>query len=292
MSWLQVSFEVDRSRVEALAEALDAAGALAVTLEDAQNEPVYEPLPQSVALWRTTRLRALFDDETAVSEVLSTLGQTLGTAPLTPVEISRLEERDWQREHEAQWSPLVFGNRLWIGAPWHPRPSGQLATVVLSPGLAFGTGSHPTTALCLEWLAECALEGATVVDYGCGSGILAIAAARIGARRVWAVDHDLQALQATRENSAANDLGHRVIAVPPDDLPSVSADFLVANLLARPLLELAPKLLALTRRGGRLALSGILETQTRQVSEAYEPWMSPVQVQSRDGWTLLEGVRQ
>jgi ribosomal protein L11 methyltransferase len=289
---MQMMFDVPRDRAESLAEALEAAGALSVALEDAQHVPLYEPAPGSITLWPITRLKALFEECVDPSEVLSALESSLEACPPSPSAVEQVEERDWQRECEARFSPRLFGGRLWVGPSWQLPPRDHREYVVLDPGLAFGTGGHPTTALCLEWLAGRSLAGTTVVDYGCGSGILSVAAARLGAQQVWGVDHDPQALQATSQNAGLNELSHRVRAVLPEDLPRLQGDLVVANILATPLVELAPKLAALLRSGSRMALSGILEGQARQVREAYEPWVRFGEVRVREGWALLGGVRR
>jgi ribosomal protein L11 methyltransferase len=285
-------FDVPRDRAESLAEALEAAGALAVALEDAQDVPLYEPAPGSITLWPITRLKALFEECVQPRDVLSALESSLEACPPTPSAVEAVEERDWQRECEARFSPRLFGERLWVGPSWHRPPGDRAEYVVLDPGLAFGTGGHPTTALCLEWLTRQSLAETTVVDYGCGSGILSVAAARLGALQVWGVDHDPQARQATSRNAWLNDLGNRVCVVSPEDLPGVKRDFVVANILAAPLVELAGRLAGLLGPGGRMALSGILEEQARQVREAYEPWVRFGEARVQEGWTLLSGMRR
>jgi ribosomal protein L11 methyltransferase len=294
VQWIEIRFEVPRDDAECLSEALEAAGALAVGLEDARDEPLYEPAPGSLPLplWSLTRLVALFEDGTDVAKVLKTLSIILTAGVPTPVRIAAVEERDWQRECQENFTPQLFADRLWVCRTWHRPPDGPAKHVILDPGLAFGTGSHPTTALCLEWLAARSLERATVVDYGCGSGILGIGAARLGADVVWAVDIDSQALTATAENARLNGVAGRMCVAAPEALSAVIADVVVANILASPLTALARRFARLLRTGGRIALSGILEAQAAGVQLAYEPWFSFGDAAQREGWVRLQGVRR
>ena len=295
MPWLQISFIVEQDQAPLLEAALENAGALAVTLGDAGDDPLLEPPPGAMPLWEGVRLTALFDDDAAGRAQVDALAATLGPESLTPPVIEQIEDRPWERVWLDEFSPTRFGRRLWVC------PRGQLpdpeqivpetVIVELDPGLAFGTGHHATTALCLEWLDAADLRGKTVLDYGCGSGILAIAALRLGASLAIAVDHDPQALEATRDNAAENEVADRIEVYAPEDQPPLTTDVLVANILAGPLVELAPRLAELVAPGGSLALSGILEDQAAAVARAYSPDFDLDPPQLREDWTLITGRR-
>lgn len=293
MTWKELSFAVDGTQAEALAEALEAAGAVAVTLRPGDEaDPLFEPEPGQLPLWRTLRVTGLFAAGADRAAVLARLHSALGEAQLPLPEVATLPDRDWARAWMEHFRPLCFGGRLWVCPSWHPPPHPEQPTLVLDPGLAFGTGTHPTTALCLDWLARLPdLAAARVLDYGCGSGILAVAACILGAAEAWAVDRDPQALEATRENAGRNGVAVRIHPCLPEDLPPIQADLALANILARPLMDLAPRLAERLRPGGRLALSGILEAQAGACLEAYRPWFTMGPPQSAEGWVLLEGTR-
>lgn len=291
-AWLQLSLDLeglDPGIAHARCEAL---GALSVTLSDAGNQPVLEPPPGTTPVWPETRLAALFEsapEDPEGSALRLTLAEVLGVAP-ERVTVEALAERDWDNEWRKDLRPLLFGQRLWV-CPDGQRPAASDALCIdLDPGLAFGTGGHPTTALCLEWLARLDFEGRSVIDYGCGSGILALAAARLGAREVWATDIDPQALQATAENAARNQLREVIRVMGPDDLPT-QTDILVANILATPLRELAPRFANLVRGGGSLALAGLLQDQVESVLRCYRHAFEIAQGGRRDDWALLVGRR-
>ena len=292
MPWLQVELRVREAHVEAAETALEGAGALAVTLRDAGDRPVLEPGPGETPLWPDVIVSGLYPGHLKPAELERAIqaGWTLASAP--EVHVEWLEDRPWEREWERSFRPMRFGRRLRVVPPGTPRGHGSDVEVRLSPGLAFGTGTHPTTALCLEWLDGLDLDGALVVDYGCGSGILAVAAACLGARNVIATDNDPQALIATRDNAAANHVSDRIRAVPPEDLGEPSADVVVANILANPLIELAPKLGNVTKSGGRLALSGILSDQVPAVAAAYASAFAVAAPAFKEDWARLEGTRR
>jgi ribosomal protein L11 methyltransferase len=292
MSWLQLKLQTSPEQAPRLSDLLSAAGAMAVTLEDAADEPLYEPPPGSQPLWSHATLSGLFEAAVDVQAVLDELRAELGGTALPPFRVEALEQRDWQRECQQHFQPRCFGDRLWVCPSWHEPPESAGITVRLDPGLAFGTGSHPTTALCLEWLAGADIAEASVIDYGCGSGILAIAAAKLGAAEVWAVDIDPQALQATADNARANGVAASIRAVPPEALPALQAQVLVANILAGPLVALAPRFAQLVRTGGRIALSGILAEQAAEVCAAYMPLFILDPVTESDGWGLVKGMHR
>jgi ribosomal protein L11 methyltransferase len=293
--WLQLEFplgEHDAERVTALLESLDA---LAVTLADAADDPIYEPPPGATPLWQSTRVTALFDPRVDRAALLAALA---GALPgFAAHRLTELADREWAREWLAHFQPMRFGRRLWVVPTAYQPPEPGAVNLILDPGLAFGTGSHPTTALCLEWLDAHAdaLRGARVLDFGCGSGILAIAAALLGAERVAALDIDPQALDATRENAARNGVLDRLEVGGPDALSAagVGRPFgaLVANILANPLRELAPTLMAALPAGAPFALSGILADQADEVGAAYAPYATLAAPVQRGDWVRLDGVR-
>jgi ribosomal protein L11 methyltransferase len=296
MPWLQISLDIAQHQAELLEAALENTGALAVTLGDAGDDPQLEPPPGAMPLWQGVRLTGLFENDAETKARIEALAAALAPQALTPPLIEQIADRAWERVWLDDFAPKRFGRRLWVcprGQTPDPAETGPDTVVVeLDPGLAFGTGHHATTALCLEWLDAADLAGKTVLDYGCGSGILAIAALRLGAARAVAVDHDPQALEATRANAAENGVGERLQVLPPDDLPPMRAEVLVANILASPLVELAPRLTDLVAPAGVLALSGILDDQATQVAAAYGQGFDLEPPRTREDWTLIAGRRR
>jgi ribosomal protein L11 methyltransferase len=289
MPWLQLTFYSTKEKAEALAELLSEAGAAAVTMQDAADQPLYEPPPGATPLWQLTNVVGLFEEDTDGDTIVQQLkAQWQGEFPDFRSEV--LEDQDWERAWMDDFKPMRFGEQLWIVPSWHEPPEGDTVNILLDPGLAFGTGTHPTTRLCLEWLDGHAVAGKSVIDYGCGSGILALAAALLGAESVIGVDNDPQALVATLDNAARN--GVSIRAYLPKEAPQEPADILVANILAGPLIELAPRLAALVKQGGAIALSGILPEQAESVSSAYTKWFAMQPPVEHDGWIRLEGVKQ
>jgi ribosomal protein L11 methyltransferase len=289
--WQQLHFDIPQHLAENAADALMDWGALSVTFQDPQDDPIYEPAPNTVPLWQTTHVTALFERDADVRKISAQLDELLPTALTYRIEI--LAEQDWVRAGQMHFKAQCFGGRLWICPSWESLPDQNALSIALDPGLAFGTGSHPTTALCLEWLArQEQLTGQVCIDYGCGSGILALAAAKLGAAQVWAVDHEAQALQATRENAAHNNVAAQIHTVLPADLPAMQADCIVANILANPLCELAPTLAALARPGAPIILSGILTEQRDKVKAAYLPYVDWEQDEQREDWVCLVGQRR
>jgi ribosomal protein L11 methyltransferase len=270
-------------------DALFELGAVAVTLEDAADDPVLEPAPGATPLWPTVRIKALFDRSVDATRVAAQLALRWPDMPRPRSEI--VADRTWERVWLEDFQPMRFGRRLWVCPGGLPAGDQDAVRIELDPGLAFGTGTHATTALCLEWLDAQELSGRTVVDFGCGSGILAVAAALLGASAVRAVDVDPQALIATRENAERNAVASRLIITDDLSLPPSGADVLVANILAGPLVELAPAFAAALHPGGQIALSGILLEQANTVTAAYRPWFDIGTPATRDGWIRLGGRR-
>lgn len=294
--WLALTVPTQPRFEQRLSQALEDLGAVAVTLLDAEDQPLYEPGPGETPLWRRITVQALFPgdmDEVGIVFGLSALQPGLD---LAHVQVSRLEDRDWTRAWMDEFQPMRFGRRLWIVPSGHQLPDSAGDDAVelrLDPGLAFGTGTHATTAQCLEWLDGQDLDGARVLDFGCGSGILAVAAARLGAASVIAVDNDPQALTATAANAEENGVADRVRALDAGDWSGAGDfDVVVANILANTLTALAAPLVAALRRGGRIALSGVLPGQGDEVVAAYAAQGIPdMDRRERDGWLLLQGRR-
>ena len=258
---------------------------------DAGDQALLEPAPGETPLWRETRLCALFADSAQPAVLAATLTAVLGL-PGDAIRCERVADRLWEREWLKDFRPMRFGRRLWVCPAGQPPGSAAATVLELDPGLAFGTGTHPTTALCLEWLDEAVAGDERVLDYGCGSGILALAALRLGARAASAFDIDPQALQATRENAIKNDLDGRIEIADRAEALGDGFDIVLANILSGPLIALAPGLAARTRTGGALVLAGLLERQSGEVAQAYQPWFDIGPVAERDGWTLLAGRRR
>jgi ribosomal protein L11 methyltransferase len=294
VSYVALRIEVEDCDAAAWSDALLAAGALSVDVSDplagtAEESPVYaEAGVPAAALWPVSRLCALFDRGVDVHAVLGSAALAIGR-DLPSCESFVVDERDWVRATQAQFGPIRVGADLWIVPTWCVPPDPAAVNLTLDPGVAFGTGAHPTTHLCLEWLRAHVASGDAVLDYGCGSGILAIAAGRLGAARVVGTDIDPQALIASAANARAN--GVRADFLAPDGLRG-AFDLVVANILSNPLMLLAPLLAGRVRDGGRLALAGILDSQASAVASCYERWFNIAPWRARDGWTLLAGVRR
>ncbi|MBD8492746.1 50S ribosomal protein L11 methyltransferase [Pseudomonas syringae] len=292
MPWLQIRLAISPEQAETYEDALLEVGAVSVTFMDAEDQPIFEPELNTTPLWTHTHLLALFEADTEADLALAHL-RLLTNAELPEHSAEVIEDQDWERSWMADFQPMRFGRRLWIVPSWHAAPEPEAVNLLLDPGLAFGTGTHPTTALCLEWLDGQDLKDCNVLDFGCGSGILAIAALLLGARQATGTDIDVQALEASRDNAGRNGLAaERLPLYLPDDLPAQQADVLVANILAGPLVELAPRLTGLVRSGGRLALSGILAEQGEEVAAAYAEAFELDPIANRDGWVRITGRRR
>ena len=292
MSWLQLRLDTDPDTSKRLEEAVLEAGAAAVTLEDNADQPLLEPGVGETPLWQQTRLTALFAADTDMQAVQAQLDPTLLARCNQRIEI--LEDRDWEREWMQHYQPMRFGDRLWICPSWLQPPQPDAINLLLDPGLAFGTGTHPTTALCLTALEALPLRDSRVIDYGCGSGILALAAGKLGAQKVLCVDNDPQALIATAENASRNGIPReRVPVTLPGDRDEAAwhgrADLVVANILAAPLLSLSQTLLGFLRPGGTLLLSGLLASQAEEVIAHYRPDIELAVAGETDNWVCLRG---
>ena len=291
MSWHQLVIELGREPPDRAEDACLALGAISVSLADAGDEPLLEPAPGETPLWREIRLKALFEDASEPAILAATLTAVLAL-PDGAIRVEHVADRAWEREWLKDFRPMRFGRRLWICPAGQPAGSTQAVVLELDPGLAFGTGTHPTTALCLEWLEGRSLAGLDLLDYGCGSGILALAALKLGARSATAFDIDPQAITATRENACKNGLtGHVNLAREAAQIAG-PFDLVVANILARPLVELAPALAGHCRAGGALLLAGMLESHGEEVARAYGPWFDVETAAQREGWITLAGRRR
>ena len=291
MPWIQIRLYATAKTANKLSNMLMGQGAQAVTYMDAQDNPVYEPLPGETKLWGETLVTGLFDAETDPAPIIAFFQRHFGKQ--MPYKVEQLEDKDWVREWMDHFHPMQFGERLWICPSWRDVPDPDAVNVMLDPGLAFGTGTHPTTALCLQWLDGIDLVGKTVVDFGCGSGILAIAALKLGAARVIGIDIDPQAIQASRDNAERNGVADQLELFLPEDQPkSLQADILVANILAGPLRELAPLMNELVRPCGLLALSGVLETQAVELEQIYGQWFDMDATAVREEWCRLSGIKR
>ncbi len=293
MPWIQLKINTTGRNAENLSDALAANGAVSVTFQDTHDNPVFEPLPGETRLWGDTDVIGLFEADADMAAVIDALaGHPLLGAGFAH-KIEQLEDKDWEREWMDNFHPMRFGERLWICPSWRPVPDESAVNVMLDPGLAFGTGTHPTTALCLQWLDGLDLQGKTIIDFGCGSGILAIAALKLGAARAIGIDIDPQAIQASRDNAQRNGVADRLELYLSQDKPDLlSADVVVANILAGPLRELAPLLSALPQAGGALGLSGILASQAPGVAAAYAGAFELDPIAEKDEWCRITGYRR
>jgi ribosomal protein L11 methyltransferase len=293
MTWLQLRLDARRDNVAALEELLLATGAVAVTLEDNADQPLLEPGVGETPLWNRTRLTGLYPADTDMKRVLGDIPENVRQQANQRVEI--LEDKDWEREWMQHYRPMQFGQRLWVCPSWLEPPDPHAVNLLLDPGLAFGTGTHPTTALCLSQLDGMSLRDQTVVDYGCGSGILAVAALKLGAALALGVDNDPQALAASRDNAERN-------GIAPESFPVAfpgkvdqrawhqQAEVVIANILAGPLMDLSATLLHFLKPGGTLLLSGLLQNQAETLCAHYVDRLPLHIVGARDGWVCLRGV--
>ncbi|MGX9459847.1 50S ribosomal protein L11 methyltransferase [Shewanella sp. A14] len=293
MAWIQLRIHTHRDNADMLGDLLMDQGSLSITYEDGQDEPIFEPKLGETPLWQDTVMIALFDAGTDLAPTIEFLESMPFLGKGFTHKIEQVEDKDWIREWMDSFHPIQFGQRLWICPSWREIPDPDAVNVILDPGLAFGTGTHPTTALCLEWLDSLDLSNQEVIDFGCGSGILAIAAIKLGAKKVTGVDIDYQAIDASKANAERNDVVDKLALYLPEDQPAnLQADVLVANILAGPLKELAPLMAEKVRTGGKLALSGLLQEQAQEVSDFYSQWFIMDPVSNKEDWSRLTGIRK
>jgi len=295
MGWQSVSFLTDASHAEPLCDALIEAGALSASIEDADagtpdEQPQFgEPGSVNSPGWTHSRVLALFEPDAAVDSMMAAAAAEVGLSETPAFSIEEIAEQNWVQLTQSQFDPIRVSERLWIVPSWHVTPDPAAINLILDPGMAFGTGSHPTTRLCLEWLERTVTADCSILDYGCGSGILAIAAGRLGAARISGVDIDPQAVEAAYANAERNG----VTALFADSALPVAGeyDLVVANILSNPLRVLAPAICAHVRSGGQLALSGILREQAEEIIEIYAAWMPLTVADMREDWVCLSGIK-
>ncbi|WP_028774415.1 50S ribosomal protein L11 methyltransferase [Shewanella waksmanii] len=293
MAWIQLKIDTDNQHADALSDMLMELGSLSITYEDGKDTPIYEPTLGETPLWNHTVITALFDADYDLAPVVAMLKQLPYLGEDFSHKIEQVEDKDWEREWMDNFHPIQFGRRLWICPSWREVPDPQAVNVMLDPGLAFGTGTHPTTALCLEWLDSLDLTDKPVIDFGCGSGILAVAALKLGANNVTGIDIDYQAIEASKANAERNGVADKLALYLPEDQPeNLQAEVLVANILAGPLRELAPLIAEKVTPGGLLALSGLLREQAEEISAHYSQWFNMDELAHKDDWSRLTGTRK
>ena len=294
MAWIELSLTIHSDQQERIELALEDLGALSVTLLDAEDHPIFEPGPGETPVWPTIKLAALFDIAVDRPGLVHALTDLVPEIAPDQIDFRDVEDADWVRAWMDTFQPMQFGRRLWI-YPWTvepPQDADDAIVVRLDPGLAFGTGTHPTTALCLEWLDSLPLHGRSVLDYGCGSGVLAIAALKLGAAHVIGVDLDPQALEASRDNAERNGVAAGLTLLLPQDYVHAPQDVLVANILAGPLAELAPMFAKACKPGAPFALSGILAGHDGELIARYAEWFDDLVVAQREDWVRISGRRK
>ncbi len=288
MSWVRIRYRADRSLGDAISNALESCGATAVTLEDAAGDDSFDAATSEDPGWTEVFITGLFSDDVDTDSVLAAVVDGAGDRAVSPVALEVLGDEDWARSWVRNYRAMRVTERLWVCPSWIEPPVGDAINIVIDPGLAFGTGAHATTQLCLEWLSKADLSGKRVFDYGCGSGILAIAAVKLGAARAFAVDVDPRALTATRYNAERNGVYESIAVSSCADAPNETADIVIANILANVILSLRDTLCSLVRPRGQLLLTGILASQVERVAREFED-MFELELQRREGWCLLAG---
>jgi ribosomal protein L11 methyltransferase len=287
--WLEVQIDLGDAPPAPAEAALLELGAISIEYRDAGDEPILEPAPGTTPLWSTLTLIALFEAGITAEQISQTLNQLSDYEKTPSIRFAVLKDRDWVRVWQQDARPMCFADRLWI-YPSSCEPQAGQTAIIMDPGLAFGTGTHATTALCLDWLARSDPEGCSILDYGCGSGILSVAGLSLNAASACAVDIDPQALTASQHNAKRNHCAERIQVIPPGDLSQAQRfDMIVANILSQSLIELAPTLRQHARPGTRIALSGILTEQADAVRQSYAQWLD-LQAREKDGWVLLAGI--
>jgi len=293
MAWLQLTFESNRESANTLSELLEQFGAVSVSLSASSNELLFgQGSSKSEDLWEQTRVTALLHEDTDLDTLIVVARNRVGADQIRQHQIELIEDRDWVSEYQQTHGPRIFGDQLCICPGWCTPPDHIPNILMLDPGLAFGTGTHDTTGMCLDWLVDHDVCGKQVIDYGCGSGILALAALKLGAAHAWAVDIDAQALEATRANADRNQLSDQITIMHPDAIELPVVDMLLANVLLNPLKILATKFAGLVSADGVVVISGILATQAEECLAAYQSWFNMQTPVFRREWALLEGTRK
>mgnify|MGYP001812136576 FL=1 len=292
MPWLNVTFAVEENQLDYVSEHLELAGAQSVTIEDAGDNPLFDLLDGEHPVWDSSLVTGLFNVQLGVDEVIAKLTRAFAPDALPECRVESLPEQDWERSWMDRFQPMQYGRNLWICPTWYKPPDPEAINIMLDPGLAFGSGSHETTRLCMQWLSTQRLEGKAVIDYGCGSGILAIAALKSGAASALGVDIDQQALQASRQNAQLNQVSERLQLALPANMPDQSAgDIVFANILAGTLVELKTQLLTLRKAQGVLVLSGILQSQQAMIYKEFEPG-NTIQSFNDGDWMMMSVTAQ
>lgn len=287
MPWQQLTVTTHKDAAQLISDELDKLGALSVTMQDAADQPLYEPAPQETKIWQSTRVTGLFDDQQDLRVLVSTLQQGGLKLHVSDIACEVLEDQNWATAWLDDYQPMQFGDRFWVCATEHTKPDPNATVLILDPGLAFGTGTHPTTAMCLRWLARHRDQFASMVDFGCGSGILAIAALLLGCKRAIGIDIDPQALEATQVNAHKNGVQSQLVVCPHDDFPVEKHPLVVANILAGPLVELTQVIGNLVQSQGDLVLSGILSEQGDEVAIAYADRFREIERMTEGEWVCL-----
>lgn len=292
MAWHQISIISNESSASAISDFFSEIGAVSVTYMSATAKPVYEPNIGETKIWEQTKVIALFELGATPELIKDLLFQQFTSDIISDWHAEILEDQTWERSWMEHYQPMCFGNHLWVYPSGQEQYSTDTVSLILDPGLAFGTGTHPTTALCLEWLANNDVTGKTVIDFGCGSGILAVAAVLLGAKEAHAIDIDPQALTATIDNAQKNQVASKIKTYLPEEFSAFEADIVLANILAKPLIELSDNISALVKSQGQLVLSGILTEQASSVSNTYQTELKVSPPVIQDDWCRLDGIKQ
>ena len=291
--WQQLKIQLHSEDASSFEQILFDSDAISISYLDAEDQPVFQEEPGSTPLWDNTFLLCLFNTKTDLGSLLNKLRCNTKVLNNKSLNIELIEDQDWERSWMKDFEPIQFGEKLWICPSWLSPPEPNAVNIKLDPGLAFGTGNHATTSLCLRWLDQADVRGSEVIDYGCGSGVLSIASALLGAVKVHSVDNDPQAISATIDNSRRNKVpGDVLTTYLPEAVPPVHADILIANILERPLIDLSEKFAELVKKGGYITLSGLLEEQIPSLLSCYDRWFDMGAPQVEQGWALLCGTRK
>jgi len=289
MPWTEIRFITNRQHTDELSDFLHESGAVAVTFQEGGDQQIFEPAPGETPLWDETHIIGLFEQDQDIDAVIARLKAHFTESKFPAYKRAQIQDQDWERAWLADFKPMKFGKKLWIIPSEFSPEDDEAVNIYLDPGLAFGTGTHPTTSLCLSWLDANRPKGKKTIDYGCGSGILAIAAVKLGASDVSAVDIDPQAIEATQANAEKNHVANKIKCYLPKTFKAETADLLLANILASPLIDLAESFHALLKPGGQIVVSGILNEHAHDVLLEYKKWFEMEEPETLDDWVLLSG---